>query len=249
MTDEPGPRGRVVALLLAGGTGRRFGSGRNKVLEPLLGRPLLFHSLEALGDADEIIVVVHPGDREVVAAELAEEPTVRGNVKVVLGGRRRQDSVMLGLQATPRDCALVVVHDGARPLVTRELTRRVLAAAVRTGAAIPALPVHETVKGTDGAGRVTGTLDRSRLVLVQTPQAFRRELLERAHLANQQDGDADATDDAALVERISAEVEVVEGDRLNLKVTTRDDLALAEAALRLRSARSGAPAVPRKARS
>jgi 2-C-methyl-D-erythritol 4-phosphate cytidylyltransferase len=145
----------------------------------------------------------------------------------VPGGRRRQDSVREGLKAG--GCDWVVVHDGARPLVTPQLIEAGLAAAQETGAAVCALPAQDTVKRVDEEGRVVRTLDRRRLWLVQTPQVFRYDMLLDAHERSRQP----ATDDAALVERLGQEVRVFPGSPRNLKVTTPDDLALAEALLKL----------------
>jgi len=144
----------------------------------------------------------------------------------VRGGERRRDSVRAGLDALA-DCDYVVVHDGARPLVTKALIDAALAGARETGAALCAVPVSDTVKRTDDAGLVRSTVSRAGLWLAQTPQAFRTELLLRAHEATE----IDATDDAALVELLGEPVRVVMGSPRNLKVTTPADLRLAEALL------------------
>ncbi|MCH7718276.1 MAG: 2-C-methyl-D-erythritol 4-phosphate cytidylyltransferase [Chloroflexi bacterium] len=145
---------------------------------------------------------------------------------VVPGGARRQDSVRAGLEALGR-CDWVVVHDGARPLVTEELIERGLEEARETGASCCALPVPDTVKEGDEAGHVVRTLDRSRLWLAQTPQVFSYELLLKAH----QEAEGEATDDAALVEALGVKVLLYRGSPRNLKVTTQEDLALVEALL------------------
>ena len=143
---------------------------------------------------------------------------------MVAGGERRSDSVRRGLDAVPDDCDIVVVHDGARPLASADLFEAVIEAVLAgADAAIPGVAVTDTIKRVDD-GCVVDTLDRDDLVAVQTPQAFRAEVLRRAH-----DGGPDATDDAALVEAVGGTVVVVEGDPANLKITTRHDLGVGRA--------------------
>ena len=141
----------------------------------------------------------------------------------MVGGERRSDSVRCGLDAVPDDCDIVVVHDGARPLASAELFESVIEAVLAgADAAIPGVPVTDTIKQIDDEGCVIGTLDRDDLVAVQTPQAFRAAVLRRAH-----EGGPDATDDAALVEAVGGIVVVVPGEPANLKITTRHDLGVA----------------------
>ena len=149
---------------------------------------------------------------------------------VTAGGEERQHSVANGLRALPPGPALVLVHDAARPFVERDLIDRVLAVAARGAAAVPGLPLPDTVKETDTAGLVVRTVPRDRLVVVQTPQAFPRAMLETAHQRAR--GDAPslaATDDATLCERLGHPVRVVAGSPHNIKITTVEDFALAEA--------------------
>jgi 2-C-methyl-D-erythritol 4-phosphate cytidylyltransferase len=206
--------GGVWAIVVAGGGGRRFGGP--KQFEDLHGRRVLDWSLAAAGAACDGVVPVVPADR------LAGEPAPGA----VAGGATRSGSVRAGLAAVPGDAEIVVVHDAARPLAGAELFRRTVAA-VRDGAdaAVPGVPVTDTVKRVDD-GRVVETVDRSRLVAVQTPQAFRVAVLRRAHA-----GDPEATDDSALVEAVGGTVVVVEGDPRNLKLTSPDDLLVARALL------------------
>lgn len=196
---------------------------------PLAGVPLLGHALRgALPCADEIAVVV-PDDwqepaRAVVAATCGPEWTAY--VTVVPGGIERGDSVAAGLRVLGDDVGIVLVHDAARCLAPAELFERVVSS-VRSGAvaAVPGVPVVDTIKQVDASGRVAGTPDRSTLRAIQTPQGFRRDVLERAHATS-----SGATDDATLVERLGEPVTVIDGDRRALKVTTADDL---EAAARI----------------
>lgn len=193
---------------------------------PLAGVPLLGHALRgALPCADEIAVVVPDGWQEPARAivDATCGPEWAAYVTVVPGGTERGDSVAAGLQALSDDVGIVLVHDAARCLAPAELFDRVVSR-VRSGAlaVVPGIPVVDTIKQVDASGRVVGTPDRSTLRAIQTPQGFRRDLLERAHAVS-----TGATDDATLVERLGGPVTVIDGDRQALKVTTADDLELA----------------------
>jgi 2-C-methyl-D-erythritol 4-phosphate cytidylyltransferase len=198
--------GEIWAIVVAAGTGRRFGGP--KQFEPLHGRRVLDWSVAAAQAACDGVVVVLPPDR----LEPGAQP----------GGATRSASVRSGLAAVPAPADIVVVHDAARPLAGPDLFARVVAA-VRAGAdaAIPVTPVTDTIKQVSGA-RVTATLDRTTLVAVQTPQAFRAAALRAAHA-----GGAEATDDAALIEAAGGTVVTVAGDPCNLKVTSPQDLVVA----------------------
>ena len=211
----------VVAILLAAGRSQRMG-GIDKVWANLGGRPMLAWPLDmfAVLDAVDTIVVVSSEERREQIEALAAEIASGRDVRWAEGGERRRDSVAAGLAAAP-DAAWYLVHDAARPLASAVLTRRVLDAAREGGAAIPGLAVADTVKVVDADGQVTSTLDRSVLRAVQTPQAFAGPLLRRAHAAAD---DADATDDAQLVERLGGPVWVVDGEPNAMKVTTSEDL-------------------------
>ena len=202
--------------------------GVDKLLAPLAGRPVLAHSVAAFAEhpkVDTVVVVVSEANQADVEAMLED---VAPNARVVLGGARRRDSVRAGLGVLPR-CEFVLVHDGARLLVTAAMIDAVLAGAAEKDAAICAIPVADTVKQVDNYGFSRRTMDRDGLMLAQTPQAFRLELLLRAHAAYAED----VTDDAMLVERLGLPVRIVAGSPRNLKVTTPDDLVLAEALLKL----------------
>lgn len=205
--------------MLAAGSSSRFGRVIPKQYETLQGRRVIDWSLDhARGATDGVVLVVSP--------ERADDPEPAADVTVV-GGRHRADSVRAGLAAVPDDAEVIVVHDAARPLAGAGLFAAVIGA-VRAGAAaaIPGLPVTDTIKRVID-GRVAETLDRSELVAVQTPQAFRADLLRWAHASG-----ADATDDAALVEAAGGEVLVVPGEPTNLKITYAHDLAVAALYLR-----------------
>jgi 2-C-methyl-D-erythritol 4-phosphate cytidylyltransferase len=192
--------------------------------EPLIARPLRI--LASLGVSSLVVVAAearHPAVRK-VAAKATEGLAIR----CVEGGHRRQDSVAAGLRAAP-EADFYLIHDGARPLISVELCERVLAAARAHAAAIPALPVADTIKRVTESGDVVETLDRAPLRAAQTPQAFAGELLRRAHAEVRQD----VTDDASMVEALGVRVATVPGDTRNIKVTSPGDLALVRAMLRL----------------
>ncbi|MBI3323481.1 MAG: 2-C-methyl-D-erythritol 4-phosphate cytidylyltransferase [Candidatus Omnitrophica bacterium] len=223
----------VVAVIVAGGAGRRLGGGVRKPFVPLRGRPMLARTLGAFERTPAvrgIVLVAHPGDLE-RARRLVRRYRLRKVVGIVPGGASRVASVACGLRALPPSARFVAVHDAARPLVTPRLIAQTVRAARRAKAAIAAVPVVPTVK--EGAGGwVTRTLDRSRLWEVQTPQVFERKLLERAHRRAFGNGGSPATDDAALVEKMGRRIRIVMGSHRNIKVTTPEDLLIAEALLK-----------------
>lgn len=218
----------VWAVLVAAGSGERFGGKRPKAFANLAGRPLVAESLERL-DASawiEAIVVVAAADWEEPTILLAEELGAGSLRAVVTGGATRTDSVRAGLAEVPGDTAVVLVHDAARPLVSDDVVERVVTALGEGwDAAVPALPLVDTVKRAEDEA-VAETVDRSGLHAVQTPQAFVAGALRRA-LA----GAGEATDCAGLVEATGGRVRLVEGDRRLLKVTTPADLAFVETLL------------------
>jgi len=220
-------------VIAAAGRGARTGLPGNKAFLSLRGRPLVSYALEALRacpEVGEIVLVVAPEDVERARRSLIRREDERTE-RVVAGGADRQASVRAALAEVSPTCDLVLVHDGARPLLSPALVRRCLEAARLHGAAVSALPASDTVKEVDSEGRVRATLDRSRLWLVQTPQAFRRDLLAAAHEAAAREGVL-GTDDAYLVERLGRPVQVVLGDRHNVKVTYPEDLLWCEEFLR-----------------
>jgi 2-C-methyl-D-erythritol 4-phosphate cytidylyltransferase len=232
----PAGMGRVAAVVVAAGRGLRFAGGENKAFAPILGRPLLAHTLERVEAAGvgRYVVVVAPGEEARCMAEVVRPFGFRP-ARVVAGGPRRSDSVRAGLRTLEREgaCDAVLVHDGARPLASPDLWRRVAHAALEAGAAVPVLPVTDAVKRVEGE-RVRATLSRESLFLAQTPQGFLPDLLRRAHrLEGETAGEPpDAGDDAALVEALGWEVVAVPGEPWNLKVTYPTDRLLAEAWLR-----------------
>ena len=222
---------RAAAVIPAGGSGVRMGSDVRKQYLSLGGEPLLLRTLRPFlnhPSVEWVIVALPPQDVHAPPFPLPE------GAVVVPGGTERGDSVRAGLAAVPDGADVVLVHDGARPLVTRAVVDRVLEAAVRGVGAVAAVPVADTLKRVDESRGITGTLDRGGLWCAQTPQGFPRRLLVDAYRRAGEEGVA-ATDDAALVERYGGRVVVVEGDARNLKVTRPEDLRIAEALLELPS--------------
>lgn len=222
---------QVTAIIAAGGRGLRFGDARPKQLLALDGRTILERSIDAF--------LTHPAIAELVVAlpsELAQDPPsyligARKPLRVVAGGARRQDSVLNAFQASAAASDVILVHDAARPFVSADLIQRTIDAAAAHGAVLAAVQSRDTVKRAD-EGRVCETLDRRSVYLAQTPQGFRREVLRDALRSA-----ADATDEAELAERAGYPVRIVEGEAMNIKITTPADLEIARAI-----ARSGRPA-------
>lgn len=214
-----------LLILPAAGSGARLGRSGPKALVPVLGRPILFWTLDALSVIPfGRVVVVAPSDR---TAEF--EKLLRGRAAVVAGGPTRSSSVRRGFEACgaePSD--LVCIHDAARPLIGPEEAKAVLAAAEASGAATAATPIVDTVKRVEGE-RIVATIEREGLYAAGTPQAFRADLLRRAF-----DTGREATDEAGLLELLGVPVTVVPVSRWNLKITTEEDLELAEALLKRR---------------
>jgi 2-C-methyl-D-erythritol 4-phosphate cytidylyltransferase len=224
---------RVAALVLGAGRGERLAEAVPKAFVPLCGKTLLVRALAAMAAAPEIdaaMPIVGRSDLSRLKALEPELALIPGLLPPVIGGAERQDSMRAGLAALPPDVAFVAVHDAARPLVATEAIGRVVDAARRSGAAILAVPVRDTIKRVC-EGLIVETPNRSECYTAQTPQVFRvdvlREALEKAA--------AEAfigTDDAEIVERIGVPVSVVPGDPSNIKITDRADLIAAERWLR-----------------
>lgn len=230
--------GLTAAVVPAAGRGERLGPGTPKALRLLGGAPLLVHAVRALARARsvDLVVVAAPVEQVAQVRSLLADHHAGAALSVVAGGATRVESVRLALARLPDAVDVVLVHDAARPLAPVELIDAV-AAAVRAGAdgVVPGVPVADTVKrvAVDDGERVLETVDRSSLRAVQTPQGFRRDVLEQAHLGAAAD---DATDDAALVERLGRAVTVIPGSEEAFKVTRPLDLVLAEAVLARRRA-------------
>ena len=221
--------GAVGAVIAAAGSSSRMG-GRDKLAEPLDGIPVILRTLaavEAVPEIREIVVVTREDRVEEYRRLLGQCSRLRA---VVPGGSTRQESVRNGVRALSPDCTLAAIHDGARPLVTPEVFARCIEAARISGAATAAVPVKDTIKLADEAGRVLDTPDRSRLWAVQTPQIFDRERYLRAAEEAERRG-LSCTDDCQLFEAMGWEVQLVMGDYRNLKLTTPEDFLAAGAYL------------------
>ena len=222
---------KVAAVLLGAGGSTRM-NGVDKIVAPLLGRPLLEYSLQQLAESVSIcriVVVAGEMNAEAVRTVANQIPTHKISA-VCTGGARRQDSVSAGLGHVG-DATHVLVHDGARPLIDAPLMARALQAISDHDAAIAAVPVKDTIKMADDGMTVLETVPRSRLWAVQTPQIFEADLLRAAHRSIE----ADVTDDATMVEMLGHEVKLFMGSYENIKVTTPEDMVMAEAILRSRS--------------
>jgi 2-C-methyl-D-erythritol 4-phosphate cytidylyltransferase len=227
---------RVTALIPAAGMGRRMGKAVAKQFLPLGDRPMLAHTLLAFqraAEVDEIIPILSEEDMENCLRDIIEPFHITKVKTLVVGGKERQDSVFNGLKKVEKDTAVVIVHDGVRPFVTLELIREVVEAARKGDCVAVGVPLKDTVKEVDAKGVVRHTLERSRLWAIQTPQAFPAKVLKRAYEESYKH-QVYGTDDAMLVERAGTKVRVIMGSYENIKITTPEDLILAEEILKRR---------------
>ena len=219
----------VGVVLVAAGAGSRTGSAELKQFRWVAGKPMLLHGVQLFMERDDVAVVV-----AVLPRAYAGDPPPWlfqcdvDRLLVTSGGRTRGDSVYAGLEDLPPEVRIVVIHDAARPLVDAATVERVVAAARGGTGAVAALPVADTLKEADDAGRIVRTVDRARLWRAQTPQAFPRDMIEQAYVEARRAGVA-ATDDAALCERMGFPVVVVRGTERAMKVTEESDFAHVEA--------------------
>ena len=221
---------KVGAIVVAAGIGQRMG-GTDKIFTSLAGKPLLAHSVDVFQSCpaiDQVVIVLHE-DRLQEGRQLVEENRWSKVSDVCPGGVRRQDSVKEGLQKLC-DCQWVVIHDGARPCLSQTLIDEGLNEARQSGAAVPALSVTDTIKVVSSDSFVVETPLRQHLRSVQTPQVFRYDIINEAYCRS----DSDVTDDATLVENLGYKVKVYPGSDTNIKVTTPEDLYLAETFIKTR---------------
>jgi 2-C-methyl-D-erythritol 4-phosphate cytidylyltransferase len=226
-TDAPT---QVTAVIPAAGTGIRMGSKKAKQFLDLGGKPLLAITLRHFQEShlvDRIIVVVSQQDVDYCLQEIVDTYNLSKVFKVISGGKSRQDSVRNGIEAVPHTCRWVLIHDGVRPLVTKDLIQKAISAAQSFRAVTTGLPITESVKEVDSQGRILRSIDRSDLWLIQTPQIFRREDIHLAHQEALEQGWKEATDDAFLIEKMGIPVKIIKGEESNIKVTTPLDLQIA----------------------
>ncbi len=222
---------KVSAVIVAAGRGSRMGAGYNKVYMPLLGEPILRHTIRAFKESevcDELIIVTGKED-----FGRAKDSADGFGIKYILteGGATRQQSVINGIKAASGD--LVAVHDGARALITPELIKTVISEAKKSGAAALGVMSKDTIKLSDNDGFITSTVERDCAYLIQTPQVFAKDELIKAHESAVEDGFL-ATDDCVVMERIGTRIKIVNGSYENIKLTTFEDIYTAERILKAR---------------
>lgn len=225
---------KTAAIITAGGIGKRMGAGLPKQYLEVAGKPIIVHAIERFVGFEgirQVIVTVPPGDETSFATDILAPFALNEMVTVVAGGPQRQDSVANGLNAVADDVEIVLIHDGVRPFIKRDVIQRSIECARDKGACVVAMPLKETVKRVDEAGCVEETVDRNMLWGAQTPQVFRFDVIREAFDKAVREGFY-GTDDAMLVERMGMTVNVVEGDYHNIKITTTEDLVIAEAIAR-----------------
>lgn len=221
----------VSAVIVAAGRGTRMNMDCNKQYVEVSGIPVLVRTLKVFQDCrsiDEIILVVNGQDFVYCKQNIVEDYGFSKVKALVAGGKERQESVFNGLKEVDEDCGIVLIHDGARPFVDEQILLDNIAVAESLGAACTAVPVKDTVKVSDPDGFITQTLDRSTLWSVQTPQSFQYKIVMEAHRRAVNEGFS-GTDDAVLVERMGIKTRLVMGSYRNIKITTQEDLSMAEA--------------------
>jgi 2-C-methyl-D-erythritol 4-phosphate cytidylyltransferase len=222
---------KFAVILAAAGRSSRFNDpNHKKPFAFLKQKPVWLYSAELFQkrrDVKQVILVISPDDKEEFLARFGPNVAVMG-IDVVLGGQQRSDSVENGLAKVDPDCDFVAIHDAARPCVGADMVESVFDAAKRSGAAMPAVPVHSTIKRSSDGKSVDETVDRTNLFLAQTPQAFNKQLLIE-WFSNR--GDQQPTDEAQLAEMNGHQVSIVAGSPLNIKITTQQDMRFAKACL------------------
>jgi 2-C-methyl-D-erythritol 4-phosphate cytidylyltransferase len=227
----------IAAIIAAAGLGIRMGNSTPKPYLLLAGKPILAHTLavfEKIKEVQEVTLVVHPEELDYCQDKVISPYGFKKVLRLVPGGKERQDSVYNALKALKNedDLEIVLVHDGVRPFITDDQVRRVILAARSHGGAVLGLPAQDTLKTVTAEGEVRQTLERRDIWQIQTPQAFQAPLLRRAFV-EAYSRNFYGTDEASLVEQLNHPVAVIPGSPLNLKITTPDDLDLAEAILLL----------------
>jgi 2-C-methyl-D-erythritol 4-phosphate cytidylyltransferase len=224
---------RTLAIILAGGAGKRMGAATNKQFLLIDNKPIIVHTLQIFEECravDGIYLVVNQKDLPLIQEEILETYRFNKILKLVIGGRLRQDSVRNGLEAIEKPCDIVIIHDGARPFVSPSFIDKGIFLMEMFDAVIPALPVKDTIKIVSKEGFVQKTLERDSLWHVQTPQTFKYDLITKAY----REGVAKKLygyDDATFLENMGKKVKVIEGSPYNIKITTPEDLIIARGML------------------
>jgi 2-C-methyl-D-erythritol 4-phosphate cytidylyltransferase len=225
---------KTVAIIPAAGSSKRMQKKISKQYLLLDGIPVLARTLEIFQRSpkiDEIFLIVPEADIDYAHKDIVDRYDISKVSNILAGGNERQDSVRNGIDALRSDHDIVVIHDGVRPFISEELVHSAILGASRSRAVTVGVPVKDTVKSVDGHGTVAETLNRNHLWLTQTPQAFERDVIKKAYEAAYRDNYC-GTDDAALVERIGVKVTMIRGSYDNIKITTNDDIMLAEVLIR-----------------
>jgi 2-C-methyl-D-erythritol 4-phosphate cytidylyltransferase len=228
---------KADAIIVSAGKGQRFMEGKKKQFYLLADKPILVHTLDQFETCPlirSILLVVGQEDMDYSLKEIVEQYKYRKIAQIIPGGKRRQDSVKNGIDALAKDVEIVVIHDGVRPFVTKAMIEDSIHSAERFGAVILAMPVKDTIKIANPNGTVLKTLDRDALWQIQTPQAFQARLLREAYYKAMEDGFM-GTDDASLVERLGVKIHILPGSYTNIKITTPEDLILANLFLKMRA--------------
>jgi 2-C-methyl-D-erythritol 4-phosphate cytidylyltransferase len=223
----------VSAIIVAAGKGIRMNDPLRKQYHSLAGRPIIVHALSVFNSCEvieDIFLVVPEEDLVFCQEEIVSPANLHKKIILVPGGLKRQDSVFNGLLAMKNKNDIVVVHDGVRPLLTRENLETCINEAKISGACIVGIPAYDTLKRVNSAGTIIETLERDSVWLAQTPQAFRYDIIRKAHENARQQGYG-GTDDASLVERLGVAVKIINGSRSNIKITSKEDLELARTML------------------
>ncbi len=224
------------AIILGAGKGTRMKANMNKQFLLLKNTPLISHTLKTFdnnSDIDEIIFVINPAEEELIKEKILYKYNFNKTIRVVRGGKERQESVFNGLLAIDKTAEVVLIHDGARPLVTDQIIHRCIVEAKKYGAVVAGVPAKDTIKIVDKNNFVQNTPKRETLWITQTPQAFSTDIIKAAHEKSKQENIL-GTDDAMLVEKMGRKVKMVMGDYENIKITTPEDLVMAETILNIR---------------
>jgi 2-C-methyl-D-erythritol 4-phosphate cytidylyltransferase len=224
---------RTLAIILAGGAGKRMGTATNKQFLLLDNKPIIVRTLQIFEECrpvDGVYLVVNQKDLPIMQEEILETYKFNKVLKLVIGGRLRQDSVRNGLEAIENPCDIVIIHDGARPFVSPSFIEKGIFLMEMFDAVIPALPVKDTIKTVSKEGFVMKTLERDSLWNVQTPQTFKYDLIVKAYREGM-NKKLYGYDDATFLEHMGKKVKVIEGSPYNIKITTPEDLTIAKGML------------------